>query len=74
MARLQYPNQTAAQARADAIHTQMVNANAPYAASVTAGQTVRWDAARFDGSQWNVTVKPRVHEVLSGPEIAAIVP
>jgi hypothetical protein len=52
----------------------MVSSNALYAASVSAGKTVRWDTARVDGAQWAIIVKPRVYGVLSGPEIAAIVP
>jgi hypothetical protein len=74
--RLEFSNQSDAQALADRIHEWMQANDADYAASVEAGHTVAW-AVPFqrtdeDGKvidpAWNVSIKPRCMGALTPAE------
>lgn len=67
MNRLEFLTKSQAQAKCDAIHAWMISNNAEYAASVEAGQTVKWadpmqdvdDEGNAIGTKWYVPVSAR---------------
>jgi hypothetical protein len=68
---MEYATAAEAQAKADAIHSWMIANKPPYAASVAAGQTVRW-AIPYQTAFWCVNVKDRSFDALSVPEKAVV--
>ena len=72
MMKLTYPTQAQAQAVADRIHADLIATSPEYAASVAAGQTVRWAVPEKAGSSWAVAVSDRCRSVMTSAEIALI--
>lgn len=69
-----------AQSFCDKTHAALIAEDAPYAKSVAAGQTVRWDSPRFDldangkpTGQPYVIVKDRCAPTLTPAESSAVV-
>ncbi len=74
--RLELPVQVAAQAKADAIHAQMIATVPSYAQSVAVGQTTAWAKPYQDdiSGKWCVNVKDRGRNSLSAPDKALLKP
>ena len=71
--KLNYATKAAAQARADSVHAQLIATDELYAASVAAGQTLRW-AIPFEepGGNWNFHLQNRVRKVLTPTEVSKV--
>lgn len=80
--RLEYATRIAAQAKADAIHSGLIDNNRAYAGSVAAGQTLRWAFPYQDlddngvpiNTLWYVNCKERCLGELTAGERTALKP
>ena len=70
--KLGYNTQAEAQARADAVHAQMIATDELYAASVAAGKTLRWAIPFQEGGKWNFHLQNRVRKVMNPTEVSKV--
>ncbi len=82
MPKLYFNNSNGADGRAMGLHNQLIASSSDYAASVSAGQTVRWSNTRQDMSSNSTPLSTNFYldcvnrclPHLTGPENARLVP